>query len=324
MNKQLTKQIFGVPSLETAGRIDDSDKVAAFEAAHYRCTARMRELEGQFEVKASEIRAAFVADRGDLWRGGGGMKATGITLFCVAIAIIVLSVFAGMQKDSARTERLQANITPLEFATITINEPKAKVTTDSFTDHDLGITFDLDPWMLTKGTGETAFHVQIENLVPTMFYKYRDIQKKNHCHGVLHIPRQERSGKLRPCNDRRVHAQKCGIGKLGEGSFGRSPRTCRCVLGASRQLKRDVSSAPRFAGVHGKRLTLRKKEMEMPIKRKRHLVIVALGLALAECKPHRASTLCARLGAPSKVEAVAALARFAFKASIGLCKARTC
>ena len=53
---------------------------------------------------------------------------------------------------------------PGEFATITINEPKAKVTTDSFTDHDLGITFDLDPWMLTKGTGETAFRVQIENL----------------------------------------------------------------------------------------------------------------------------------------------------------------
>ena len=105
------------------------------------------------------------------------MKAIGITLFCLAIAIIVLSVFAGMQKDSARTERLQANITPLEFATITINEPKAKVTTDSFTDHDLGITFDLDPWMLTKGTGETAFRVQIENLVPAMFYKYRDIQK---------------------------------------------------------------------------------------------------------------------------------------------------
>jgi hypothetical protein len=54
--------IFGVPSLETAGRIDDSDKVSAFEAAHYRCRARMSELEAQFEVKASESRAAFVAE----------------------------------------------------------------------------------------------------------------------------------------------------------------------------------------------------------------------------------------------------------------------
>jgi len=68
MNKQLTNktnrfaQIFGVPSLETAGRIDDVDKVSAFEAAHYRCKSRMHELESQFEVKASEIRAAFVAE----------------------------------------------------------------------------------------------------------------------------------------------------------------------------------------------------------------------------------------------------------------------
>jgi hypothetical protein len=66
MNKQMTKQIFGVPSLETAGCIDDVDKVPAFEAAHYRCSARMRELEQQFEVKASEIRAAFVAEAADI------------------------------------------------------------------------------------------------------------------------------------------------------------------------------------------------------------------------------------------------------------------
>jgi hypothetical protein len=68
MKNSLTKQIFGVPSLETAGRIDDSDKVTAFEAAHYRCQARMRELEGQFETKASEIRAAFVAEVAALYQ----------------------------------------------------------------------------------------------------------------------------------------------------------------------------------------------------------------------------------------------------------------
>jgi hypothetical protein len=51
-----------VPSLERAGGIDDADKVSAFEAAHYRCKNRMRELEQQFEVKASEIRSAFVAE----------------------------------------------------------------------------------------------------------------------------------------------------------------------------------------------------------------------------------------------------------------------
>ena len=57
----LTKStIFGVPSMETAGRIDDSDKVSAFEAARFRCQTRLRELEQQFEVKASEIRKAFI------------------------------------------------------------------------------------------------------------------------------------------------------------------------------------------------------------------------------------------------------------------------
>jgi hypothetical protein len=62
MNKQLTKQIFGVPSLETAARIDDNDKVASLHAANYRLNARMRELEVQFEAKASEVRAAFLAE----------------------------------------------------------------------------------------------------------------------------------------------------------------------------------------------------------------------------------------------------------------------
>jgi hypothetical protein len=63
MTKNLAKaDLFGVPSLETAGRIDDSDKMAALTAASYRCQARMRELECQFEVKASEIRAAFVSE----------------------------------------------------------------------------------------------------------------------------------------------------------------------------------------------------------------------------------------------------------------------
>jgi hypothetical protein len=62
MNRQVTKQIFGVPSIETTGRVDDSDKVAGLEAARYRCTARMRELEIMFEAKASEIRSEFVAE----------------------------------------------------------------------------------------------------------------------------------------------------------------------------------------------------------------------------------------------------------------------
>lgn len=66
-NRTITKQIFGMPSFETASRIDDSDKAASFEAAHYRFSARMRELELQFEVKASELRALCRRGYGD-WR----------------------------------------------------------------------------------------------------------------------------------------------------------------------------------------------------------------------------------------------------------------
>jgi len=61
--KSLTKAaIFGVPSLEVAQRIDDMDKVDAIHAAHFRLQTRMRELETQFEAKASELRAAFLAE----------------------------------------------------------------------------------------------------------------------------------------------------------------------------------------------------------------------------------------------------------------------
>jgi hypothetical protein len=69
MTKQLTKQIFGMPSLETASRIDDSDATNAACAASYRFNARMRELELQFEAKASGLRAAFLAELAALREG---------------------------------------------------------------------------------------------------------------------------------------------------------------------------------------------------------------------------------------------------------------
>jgi hypothetical protein len=49
--------------------IDDSDKVAAFEAAHFRLSARMRELEAQFEAKARELRAEFLAEAAKIQGG---------------------------------------------------------------------------------------------------------------------------------------------------------------------------------------------------------------------------------------------------------------
>lgn len=62
MVKSLTKQIWGVPSIEVATRIDNSDKVQALGAAAYRYSARLRELEHQFEAKASELREAYLGE----------------------------------------------------------------------------------------------------------------------------------------------------------------------------------------------------------------------------------------------------------------------
>ena len=58
--------IIDVPSPETARAIDDSDKAAGLQAAHYRLYPRMRELEQQFDAKASELRAAFIAECGEI------------------------------------------------------------------------------------------------------------------------------------------------------------------------------------------------------------------------------------------------------------------
>jgi hypothetical protein len=69
MSKALQKQIFGALSTETASRIEDSDATNAACAASYRFNSRMRELEAQFEAKASELRAAFLAELAALHEG---------------------------------------------------------------------------------------------------------------------------------------------------------------------------------------------------------------------------------------------------------------
>jgi hypothetical protein len=47
---------------KTARRVAENDATKAAQAASYRFTARMAELERQFDEKASELRASFVAE----------------------------------------------------------------------------------------------------------------------------------------------------------------------------------------------------------------------------------------------------------------------
>jgi hypothetical protein len=60
---------FGVPSLEISTRIANEDNVRALQAAHYRLSARMREIELQFEAKASELRQAFLDESAKILNG---------------------------------------------------------------------------------------------------------------------------------------------------------------------------------------------------------------------------------------------------------------
>jgi hypothetical protein len=62
MAKALTKGMFGVPSAEVLTAIDASDKCAALQVAGYRFTAKLAELERQFEAKASELRATYLEE----------------------------------------------------------------------------------------------------------------------------------------------------------------------------------------------------------------------------------------------------------------------
>jgi hypothetical protein len=68
-NSVVKAPMFGVPSLETASRIDNEDSVRALQASHYRLTARMRELESQFEEKAAQLRQAFLDESAKILNG---------------------------------------------------------------------------------------------------------------------------------------------------------------------------------------------------------------------------------------------------------------
>jgi hypothetical protein len=69
MNRNVSKpNIFWAPSLETAQKIDDEDTVQSIEAARYRFTASMADLERCYDEQASRLRAAFVAEVASLYQ----------------------------------------------------------------------------------------------------------------------------------------------------------------------------------------------------------------------------------------------------------------
>jgi hypothetical protein len=69
-NIQVAKQPFGVPSKEALTKIETSDTVAGLSEAQYDYNIRRRELERQFEAKASELRDEYIATVNVINNGG--------------------------------------------------------------------------------------------------------------------------------------------------------------------------------------------------------------------------------------------------------------
>jgi len=73
------EQKHGTPSFQTEyllgacarhrPEIDDSDTVTAIESARYRFQACMSDLEHSYDIEASKLRAAFVAEVAALYQG---------------------------------------------------------------------------------------------------------------------------------------------------------------------------------------------------------------------------------------------------------------
>lgn len=60
MAKLSAKTAFGVPSQELTIRIDESVATSLLRQAGYAFESKMRELERQFEAKASELRGEYL------------------------------------------------------------------------------------------------------------------------------------------------------------------------------------------------------------------------------------------------------------------------
>jgi hypothetical protein len=62
MAKSLTRQTFGVPSQGVLELIETSDKVARLSEAGYAYETKLRALEHQFEVHASDLQEEYIAE----------------------------------------------------------------------------------------------------------------------------------------------------------------------------------------------------------------------------------------------------------------------
>jgi hypothetical protein len=60
MNRQVSKSVFGVPSLETARKIDDDDKVNMLSSASYEYEASARDLALAYEAQLEKLSRRYL------------------------------------------------------------------------------------------------------------------------------------------------------------------------------------------------------------------------------------------------------------------------
>lgn len=109
-------------------------------------------------------------------------KQIAVIIWGAVFVVFGLAMYFATISDNARMDKLNSpNITMQDFVALEVNEPEAHVTTDFIPggedNGNLGIKFTLKPWQLTKSTAENEFKFQIEWLVPTIFYKWPNVNK---------------------------------------------------------------------------------------------------------------------------------------------------
>jgi hypothetical protein len=76
MAKSLTRQTFGEPSHRVLELNETSDQVARLSEAGYAYKTKRRELEHQFDVKASELREEYIAEVLEIHTADGRIGTT--------------------------------------------------------------------------------------------------------------------------------------------------------------------------------------------------------------------------------------------------------
>jgi hypothetical protein len=97
------------------------------------------------------------------------MKKT--TLLAIA-AVAALALRVAACSDDERNQKIEATTSPQEFISLEINDPGAHAEARLVQDRLL-VTYGIE--IVTGSWAKSNFTVQLENMIPVLFYKFRNI-----------------------------------------------------------------------------------------------------------------------------------------------------